>query len=197
LNVVSYFCEGSVSAFSARGTTAIHIYIFIYIWQYICPATPYFYEASRSYASSVSSALVLERVRGCSCKAMPDIGNPEHVAGLCWWVDYSALLAEVGLLDQIRKGRAPGTYAFGDYEQRPALFRLLQVPHWYKSKAQTARFLFFSNVTIIDNSGGLLHGKMDQSALRLKVELRVEPGKGKFLLLGRQIEVECVASNFG
>jgi hypothetical protein len=155
----------------------------------ICPATPYFYEASRYYASSVSSALVLQRAQGRSGKAMPDIGNPVYVAGLCWWADYSVLLADVGLLDQIRKGRAPGRYAFGYHEQKPALFRLLQVPLWYKTKGSNGSLLVSANVTIVDNSVGLLDGKMDPSALRLKVELRIELGKSKFYLLGRQIEV--------
>jgi hypothetical protein len=94
---------------------------------------------SRSYASSVSSALVLERARGRSCKAMPDIRSPEYVAGLCWWVDYSALLAEVGLLDQIRKvvrlEHMPS--------ERPALFRPLQVPLWYKTKGSNGSLLVF------------------------------------------------------
>jgi hypothetical protein len=38
--------------------------------------------------------------------------------------------------------------------------------------------------------------KMDQSALRLKVELRIEPGRSEFYILGRQIEVEDVGSHF-
>jgi hypothetical protein len=60
-----------------------------------------------------------------------DPGNPEMVAGLCWWRDYGGLLAKAGLLEGLRKARGTSAMSFGDGPSELPLFYMLQVPLWY------------------------------------------------------------------
>jgi hypothetical protein len=115
---------------------------------------------------------------------------------MLWWLDYAVLLEKAGLLKQIRKGKAPGTYAFGIHEKTPACFRLLQVPLWDAYTDKKSHLLVFDDITIVDNFVGLLDGKMDLSTLKMRSELANGKDNSKFWLLGRRVVVQNAGSHF-
>jgi hypothetical protein len=95
---------------------------------------------------------------------LPDLGNPQILARLCWWQEYAGLLADVGLLPTIRKARSTESMAFGDGVAATPLFMLVQVPLWY-SCAGGSSLLVFVNIRIVPNMVGLLDGKANMVAL--------------------------------
>lgn len=157
-----------------------------------------------SQRSNSASSEMLDR----ALKAMPDIGCPEYIAGDCWWRDYASILRDAHLLETVTAGKAPGTYAFGDHEPRPALFRLIQVPLFYSlqegrsvsllnaSSHDTETIVVFANITIVSNEVGLLNGKFDMAAMRMEVQLDPEKDRSQFSLLGRRINVLDTDSHF-
>lgn len=50
--------------------------------------------------------------------------------------------------------------------------------------------LVFANITIVDNEVGLLNGKLDMTALEVKLELKSDPKLSKFWLLNTEIETQ-------
>lgn len=155
-----------------------------------------------SQKSAPASFQMLER----ALKAMPDIGCPEYIAGDCWWRDYASILRDANLLATVIAGNAPGTYAFGDHEPRPALFRLIQVPLFYSRKGKNSEaqlpsnssktIVVFANITIVSNEVGLLNGKFDMAAMRMQVQLDPEKDQSRFSLLGKGINVIDTDSHF-
>lgn len=135
--------------------------------------------------NAMEAAITKERITDRSCQAMPDIGNPEYVAGLCWWRDY----AVHGLVHSIRKNKTPGTYGFGDHAQKPSEFRLLQMPMWYAASDKKGHVLVFANITIVSSTAGLVADKLELIALNMRDELKRGPDQSKFWLLGRPIVV--------
>lgn len=103
------------------------------------------------YMNSMDAAITKKRIHDRPCQALPDIGNPVYVAGLCWWRDNAVLKNDHGFLHSIRKSKAPGTYGFGDHAQKPAEFRLHQVPLWYAASYKEGPVLVFANNSIITN----------------------------------------------
>lgn len=163
-----------------------------------------FYLACSSYSSSPYSSFLEEHdeaepvaARALRClRAMPGIGCPEYIAGLCW-SDYQIFLETAGLLASIYHGEAPGTYAFGDSEQISACYRVCQVPSFYKkAKSAIESLEVFANITIADNEVGLLNGKMDFSALRMKMKLGSAKGSSKFWLTNTKIAVDDTELHF-
>ena len=132
-----------------------------------------------------------------SLRAMPDIGCPEYIAGLCWWRDYQVALQAADLLKGISYGEAPGTYAFGDSTPKSACYRVCQVPLFYKkAKKPSESLIVFANITIVTNEVGLLNGKGDLSALDMKAQLKSPNGASKFWLSNSEISVYDAGSHF-
>lgn len=132
-----------------------------------------------------------------SLRVMPDIGCPEYKAGICWWKNYQMSLQRVGFFKIILHGNVPGTYAFGDSEQKSTCYRVCQVPFFYKkAESSVESLIVFANITIVDNEVGLFNGKVDLSALNMKIELSSTRGSSKFWLSDAEIGIDDTEYNF-
>jgi hypothetical protein len=152
-------------------------------------------EAVKGYSVTQCTDLVQVLLRSASSEAalkralvaLPDTGNPSIVAGECWWRDYLPLLRSCGL-GTVRKASSPANLGFGDGPQKPPLYVLLQVPLWYALESGKTMVVFV-NIRIVGNLVGVLDGKEDMSALKLKSQLSPEPGQSTFALLGKPVVV--------
>lgn len=164
-----------------------------------CHSYPSWWTTGKRAFSTLMESPQKLSLEGRCLRAMPDLGCPEYIAGLCWWNDYRILLQDAGLLDTIGNGQAPGTYAFGDSMQKPACYRLLQVPLFYRKVAtnnSSSSVLVFANITIVDNAVGLLNGKTDLSALEMTTQLKSAPGASKFWIAKEEVLTDDVGSHF-
>jgi hypothetical protein len=75
-------------------------------------------------------------------------------AGKPWWDDYSLLLEEAGLLNDVRYASCSWSFGFGDGPSSPPLFVANQVSLFHRLKSGKS-LLAFADVKIIDHSVGL------------------------------------------
>jgi hypothetical protein len=153
---VSYFCEGSVSAFSALGTTAIYIYIYGNTFALL-------HRTSTKRVALMLAVFPLPlfwsehevaHVRLCQTLG---IRNMSQACAGGWTIRLFWLkLAYLTRYEKVvRLEHMPseimnrGRHCFASFKFHSGT----------KPRAQTARFLFFANVTVVDNSVGLLDGK--------------------------------------
>jgi hypothetical protein len=101
-----------------------------------------------------------------SLASIPDTGNPKMAVGKPWWDDYSLLLEEAGLLNDVRYASFSESFGFGDGPSSPPLFVAIQVPLFHRLKTGEI-LLVFADVKIINHAGGLLDGKEDLQAMQL------------------------------
>jgi hypothetical protein len=112
-------------------------------------------------------------------------------AGKPWWDDYSLLLEEDGLLNDVRYASCSESFGFGDGHSTPPLFVSIQVPLFHRLKSAKS-LLVFADVKIIDHSVGLLDGKEDLQAMQLTSHLRPGLHNSFFSIFGEEL---CVADS--